>query len=325
MVRGLHIDGRSWGSDDLGDGGAGIGIHQNSAEQSSDYPDYWRENIIYEQNYIHNTRTECMYIGPNWKAEAPEVPLRNITVQDSYFHDCGRNAVTVKSAVDGLNVVQRNFAARTGLQKRDSGLGAIRGHASSHLSFRQNIVIESSGQCFGMNADRIPATFKGGYFYAENNLGVRCGVISHPEFGHGISVRSVEGFARIEDVAIDYNTIVDTVANGIHIGSGLDTSRVLVRNNLITDPVTGQAISGMGVRENNRIGSESSLEFSDPAKDDYQLSAASPAVNSGTTPVPATDLLGVSRRKDEAPDQGAFEFDPLGDTAPDSPRNVSIQ
>ena len=323
-VRGLRIDGRSWGRDDLGDGGAGIGVHQFSAEVSSDYPGYWRENILYEQNYVHNTRTECMYIGPNWNIDNPRIPLRNITIQDNYLHTCGRNAITIKSAVDGANIIQRNYAARTGLQNVDTGLGAIYGFTTSHLALRQNIVIESAGQCYGIDAQRIPDTFNGGYFHAENNLGVRCGLIGFSEKGYGISARKDSGSKVLENVVIDYNTIVDSEASGIRIGPVLDASSVSVRNNIITTPKTGEPITG-GTQENNRTGSLGSMRFSDATRDEYRLTASSPAVNSGNLPSPAFDLVGTYRPQGGAPDQGAFELSSEPESEPVTPSEVHVE
>jgi hypothetical protein len=323
-VRGLRINGRSWGSDDLGDSSHGIGISVVSAEVSSDYPGYWRENILYEQNYIHNTRSECMYIGPNWNIDNPRIPLRNITIQDNYLHTCGRNAITLKSAVDGANIIQRNYAARTGLQNVNTGLGAIYGFTTSHLALRQNIVIESAGQCYGIDAQRIPDTFNGGYFYAQNNLGVRCGLIGFSEKGYGVSARTDSGSNVLENVVVDYNTIVDSEATGIRIGSALDDRRVSVRNNIIANPKTGEPIRG-GTQENNLTGSLGSMRFFDPTRDDYRLSASSPAVNSGTLPSPSVDLFGASRPQGGAPEQGALEFSSETKSEPERPGDLHVR
>jgi hypothetical protein len=328
-VRGIHIDGMYWGDNPLEGSGAAIGIQQHDISiTASSHPTYWRENITYEQNYIHNTRTECMYIGPN-HSSTPEIPLRNIRIQNNYCHDAGYNAITLKSAFGGENIIQGNYGRNVGLLPAPSALGGIQVFDSSHAIVRNNKILGTYGWCIGFYNQSVPSDYSriasGSHFYAENNLGVRCGINGAESQGQGIVVGARSGgYYAVPTVRVDYNTLVDSQATGIAINKEIPAGNTFVRNNIVTTPKAGSATSGPGEHRNNWTGSLLAMSFADASTDNYRLQPTSPAIGTGLSPFPATDLDGLSRPQAGVPDRGAFEF-AVGAPAPKSPPAPTVE
>jgi hypothetical protein len=325
-VRGVQIDGRTYGNSVLSHtgNGAGIGIHMlDPARLIADHQGYWRESILLERNHVTNTRGEGMYIGPNYMS-ATEIPLRNVVIQDNYVSNVGAKGIALKSALDGRNIIQRNSVTKTGHLKADTSLGGIHVYDSSHAMLRNNVVMDTYGWCMGFYVHGLPANYsligQNSHFHAENNLGVRCGVIGAPtRGGDGIVVGARPGaYHAVPSVTVDYNTLVEGETAGIAINSEIPSANTFVRNNIVTTPKSGSAIGGPGVHSNNRTGSVASMAFVDPVADNYRLSSASPAISAGTSPFPTIDLDGKPRPSGGAPDQGAFEFLEGGVAAPKS-------
>lgn len=313
-VKGIHIDGRFWGDGSLAVGeGAGIGIHQRSSELASQNPGYWQENIVYERNYIHNTRRSAFYLGANHSA-SPDTPLRNITVQDNYVHTTGRNGISLKSAIDGNNVIRRNYIKKSGLERTtNGGRGGITAFESTHVDMYNNVVIDTFSWCFGVYTHLMPEGYPligtNRRFYAKNNLAVACGSVGEVDRGHGIYIGANTGAPVIENIEIDYNTIVDSgPTTAIGIGSRITGAYLKIRNNIVANDNAGGYISDKGIRENNLTGTVKSFFFSNPTVGDYKLKIESRAVNVGTAPFPEIDLKGSPRPFGNGPDVGAFEF-----------------
>ena len=82
-----------------------------------------------------------------------------------------------------------------------------------------------------------------------------------------------------------------------------------VRDNIVAGTGSNPVIAVPGFVDviNNRVGSVSQMEFVDPARLNFRLKVGSPARNAATNDFPPNDYADVTRPKDGAADQGAFE------------------
>lgn len=111
-VRGVEVDGR-W--PDLARGWVGIKLDDVKLKPAN-YPGLWRENIVLEQNYVHNVLTEGFYIGPICCDKG--IPLRNVAIRDNLVRSVGWDGIQLKSAYSGTNEIHGNVVQDVGLDSR---------------------------------------------------------------------------------------------------------------------------------------------------------------------------------------------------------------
>jgi hypothetical protein len=307
-IRNVEVDG-AWPA--LSSGGSGIRVNDLAVNRSA-YPNLWREGFLIEDNYVHNIKAEGMYIGPNYRDG--DLPLRNIEIRNNRVEDIGWDGINTKSMWAGDNSIHHNQVRRAGKNSTTSskssqytGIKNISGTVKIYNNW-----IETTGQhgiqVWTQDGPRISENR--GPFDAQvwNNVIVDAGALWRPFMAksYGISVGAQDGCEKpIPEVY--NNTIVNARQGAINV-----TSNVLagfVRDNIAAGSGSNPVISAPGIINliNNRIGSVSQMGFVNPGGRNFRLTVGSPARNEGSNDYPPNDHDNVSRPKDGAADQGAFE------------------
>lgn len=306
-IRNVEVDG-AWPA--LNSYGSGIRLNDNTVDRSK-YPALWRESILIEDNYVHNVRSEGMYIGPNYKNG--DLPLRNIEIRYNLVEDTGWDGINTKSMWSGDNLIHHNVVRRTGKNgetsktSQYSGIKNISGTAKIYNNW-----VESTGQHGIVSwCQEGPKSSEGrGPFEAHvwNNVIVDSGELWRSFMGnsYGISVGAQAGCEKPAPNVYN-NTIVDSRDGAISISS--NTSAGVVRDNIAAGSGSNPVITAPSFVKllNNRVGPVSQIGFVDSANRKYRLKVSSPARNEGGSDFPSTDFEDIKRPKDGASDQGAYE------------------
>lgn len=269
----------------------GIGVSAN--DQSETTLDF-REDLKFSQNYVHDIPTEGFYLGQNWfRIEQGNPQLRNVEASYNLIERTGRQCINLKAAPTGTNVFHHNYCEDAANEK---STGMMDFNEAQATGYANRFFRNSSGgrDCIGAFVGDAPGTLSWNFY---NNL-----CVGSSRRGIFISYSS-NGSASAD---IDYNTIVDTSSGEecIRASSGVSGN---ARGNICANT---DGLNTSMTESNNRVGSVSQQQFADTGNDDYALTASSPAVDSGTTAAPATDILGIARPQGSADDQGAFEYVP---------------
>ena len=307
-IRNVEVDG-AWPA--LASNGNGIAVNDHSVKRSA-YPERWRESILIEDNYVHDVETEGMYIGPNYTDG--DLPLRNIEIRYNLVEDTGWEGINTKSMWEGDNSIHHNEVRRAGKN------GATSNESSQYSGIKNtsgvakiyNNWIESTGQ-HGIQAwtQEGPKESEGrGPFEAHiwNNVIVDAGGMWQPFMSnsYGISVGAQTGCEKPIPYVYN-NTIVNSRQSGISLTSNVGGG--FVRDNIVAGAGGNPVIIAPSFVEliNNRIGAVSQMGFVDPGLLNFHLTTNSPAWNQGSSIFPPMDFDDVTRPKDGAADQGAFE------------------
>ncbi len=307
-IRNVEIDGawprlKSWGS--------GIRFNDLSVNRSQ-HPGLWREKILIEDNYIHDIKNEGMYIGPNYRDG--DLPLRNVEIRHNRVEDTGWDAINTKSMWEGDNSIHHNEVRRAGKNSGDtskssqySGIKNISGTVKIYNNW-----IETTGQ-HGISSwtqDGPKTSENRGPFAAQiwNNVIVDAGSLWKPFMlkTMGINVGAQDGCEK--PVPFIYNnTIVNSRGNGIFVVG--NSGPGFVRDNIVAGAGINPAIVVPGFVDlvNNLVGSVTQMGFVNPGSRNYRPGVNSPAINQGSNTYPQVDHDDLSRPRNGAPDQGAFE------------------
>lgn len=307
-IRNVEVDG-AWPA--LARNGSGIRVNDNTVNRSAN-PGLWREDILIEDNYVHDVAKEGFYIGPNYREG--DLPLRNVEIRNNRLEDIGFDGMNAKSMWEGDNRIHHNVVLRAGKNATDSskssqysGIKNISGTVKIYNNW-----VETTGQ-HGISVwtqDGPKASEGRGPFEAHvwNNVVVDAGVLWRPFMlrAYGISVGAQDGTEKPLPFVYS-NTVVGARDGAINIGSNVGPG--YVRDNIAAGSGGNPVIAAPGFVDvtNNRIGSMSQLEFVDPARLNFRLKSSSPARNEGSNNFPQTDYDGVPRPKEGAADQGAYE------------------
>lgn len=307
-IRNVEIDG-AWPR--LASGGSGIRVNDVTVK-SSRHPGLWREGILIEDNYIHDIKSEGMYIGPNYKNG--DLPLRNVEIRYNRVEDTGFDGINTKSMWAGNNSIHHNEVRRAGKNGASvaeaaqySGIKNISGTVKIYNNW-----IETTGQ-HGISAwtQHGPKVSEGrGPFAAQiwNNVIVDAGALWRPFMlqSFGIHIGAQDGCEKPVPYVYN-NTIVNSRQSAISVSSNVGAG--FVRDNIVAGAGGNPVISAPGFVKliNNQVGSVAQLAFVDAARRNFRLKVDSPARNEGGSDFPPTDFDDVKRPKDGAPDQGAFE------------------
>lgn len=300
VVRGVEVNGNFPA---ISTGGIGMRLGDQEIK-SSDYPTKWRENIVYENNYIHDVDAEGFYIGPNWSVD--QLRLRNVVIRSNLVRRTGWEGIQLKSAIAGYNAIHGNVVIDGGAAKKDSVTGAHLGIQpyESKADVFDNVVIGAGESGIGFSTKHLPTSYGPLHVRIYNNVVVDSGTTG-PLKAHGITLRSSS--ARFA-ATIANNTVVTTEYHGINIEGGIGSEQ-LVSNNITADVGDKgvRAPSGSGLYSNT-TGSIASIGFVDPGALDFRLATDSAARDSGSSQaLPDTDILGVRRPQGAGPDRGAYE------------------
>jgi hypothetical protein len=307
-IRNVEIDG-AWPA--IANYGSGIRVNDLEVSRSA-HPGLWREGILIENNYIHDVALEGMYVGANYNDG--DLPLRNVEIRYNRVEDIGFEGINTKSMWAGNNGIHHNEVRRVGKNgaypNKNSQYSGIKNNAGTVKIY--NNWVETTGQ-HGIQVwtQTGPRESEGyGPFDAQiwNNVIVDAGGLwrSFMQKSYGISVGAQDG--REKPIPHVYsNTIVNSREGAINLTKNVGSG--FVRDNIAAGAGSNPVISAPGNVQliNNRIGSISQMGFVNPGGRNFRLTVGSPARNEGSNDYPPNDHDNVSRPKDGAADQGAFE------------------
>lgn len=323
-VQGIEVDG---GFPNCDSSSPGIGIALNDHQYKlADHPGEWREGVVIQKNYVHDTASECIYFGPNQASNgAGDLQLRNNEIGYNLVENCGYDGIEVKSTIRGASEIHHNIVRNTGIGPGDNTTGN-NGHGISlfesgftdvHHNWVENTsAAGTGGACYSQFIQNLQAsktTKVPSNFY--NNIAVNCQ-------GNGITAgRKSTGNAQPEP-RITHNTIVDAGNVGINTNSNVTGSGTIMDNISCNSGRSDISSSGQLKVANNRTGGCSTIRFKNLAGRDVRLTNASPARDNGKfTAAPTDDYDGVRRPQGSASDQGAFEFIVSGNSNSNSQLN----
>lgn len=304
-------------------GGSGILLSlndhsfNNGYSGSGTYTGEWREDITFQDNYIHNSEGnggECMYVGPNPYED--DYPLRNITIEGNIVEFCDKNAIEMKYAIGGTNYIRHNYTNGAGIGNETGQKSGLVSQASE-IKIIGNIVKGVTGNGINCNnGNSVSSSAVQGNVEPEqdaNECTVQNNVIDSS--GQGcinvtrVTTVDLPGTAKDgtkiqwDPVLIDSNTCISPGdGDGVSV-SGV-TPTPVARDNIFAGTPT-PTISG-ATDTNNRKGSVAAQNFSDGGVNDYELSSLSGACSQASSSAPADDYEGESRPQPGA-DQGADE------------------
>jgi hypothetical protein len=186
-------------------------------------------------------------------------------------------------------------------------------HVFNNVVMRTGLVSSGGGACYVQTLLDLSATqdieLAPVHFY--NNVAHECK-------GAGIAAtRRENGNSQIAPQI--YNNTVVAPIGGVGINVHSSAESCVVRDNI----VAGSSISAdhcLGSSK-NQTGDPNIQKFADVAKDNFELTESSPAIDAGTSACPATDLFGRTRNGEC--DRGALEF--AGQTVTPSSRPLPPQ
>lgn len=301
-IQGVEIDGTG------GSGIGGIGISCNDGQTQRTAANEWRENIVIQYNYWHDTgatQGEGLYCGANEGQN--EWPMRDVTIQYNLCEDPSRGCIDMKSVFGGTNLVQYNYLYRSGQGGSTTQSIGLAGKGSADITFRANYIEDPGGACILWNQlEDTQASESATTVVFENNIMTGCGQIAGHSNRNGIRLTRNTSAAHIT-ATIRNNTLATSGSDGISCANGVTAgaSDGVAINNILSG-VGGTAVTGC-TSTNNRTGTVASQNFVDAANDDYHLTATSGACNNSTNNAPDTDFDGGVRPLDSADDQGADE------------------
>jgi hypothetical protein len=307
-VRGVEVDGR-W--PDLARGWVGVKLDDVKLKPAN-YPGMWREDILLEQNYVHNVLTEGFYIGPICCDKG--IPLRNVTIRNNLVRTVGWDGIQLKSAYSGTNDIHGNVVQDVGLDTRTTiPPGELMGISCSDTKCNvfDNLVINSGESGYQARVSKLKEELGPLVVNFFNNVTVNAGVMGTIR-GHGFNIQRATSLVARFRTSIYNNTIVTPRLDGIAVRGpnlGIDTS---ISSNIIAGVGNRTIVAPTGSTIlKNGVGTVSFFRFLDPGKRNYRLAADSPARDAGAlTLFSLLDLDGVIRPQGLAPDQGAYEYVP---------------
>lgn len=189
------------------------GVQLNDHEYAlSLHPGEWRENIVFENNWVHDIATECFYIGPNFEQGGEDdLRLRNITIRNNRVENCGWEGIQLKSAVEGNNLIYGNYSHYTGLDTNNlvnTGEPGTGGNGSKCIAVNNgqaNIFSNDVGHnknerpCISVYSKNAPLTYGPFKVKIYNNKITQCS-------GEPINASSVDGAPNV--ISEIYNNTV---------------------------------------------------------------------------------------------------------------------
>jgi hypothetical protein len=322
-IRGVEIDGANQ------PGGVGMGLSINDRQYSkSEHPGEWRENFLIENNYIHSTRHEGMYIGPNYgnSDSVDDLELRNIRVQYNLVEQTGWTGIQIKTVVEGTNAINHNNIYGAGwLAAQDNDIGHANGAQITEGtgSFYNNRIVSSGGVGFAYRIQYLPSSFGRQPCEIYNNVIIDSGRYLDAE---GIAIWRRDSGKAMPECKIYNNTVA--MSKNAEIKVNATVTGTVIQDNIFADNSGSliDASSGDNLLRNNLTGTLDRMRFVEVRSGDFRLAENSPAIDRGSdTGYPSDDHLGVPRPQRGAPDLGAFEFTSGegGNNRPNPPTLVS--
>jgi hypothetical protein len=288
------------------------------------HANFIQTNSVFHHNWVHDTGGEAYYVGPvrtvyadagqGGAANCPVEPkeplnpvLKGVRIYDSLVEDTGKDAVSVKGAIEDCVVHHNQVYRDTQALIQGSEQGGINMALNSKCDVYNNFVKDGLGRGIadkGRGGNKI-----------YNNVIVNAGGGYTGVDGSGIQIgHSTPGATGL---SIWNNTIINPHTAGISIARTASGFRV--QNNLIVKPGTGYKPiylkEGAQASVSHNLISQTFAEvhFTAPRTDDYSLAPDSPAVDAGVdlrADGIRTDYLGRPRPQGAGFDIGAYEYVP---------------
>ena len=292
-------------------GYAGLGAQCASLKASSGFV---MQNVKVHGLYIHDTGGEGIYIGSSFYAVSdPANPnydpheIHGVEIYNNTVTNTGWDGIQLGSATQGASIhdnVISGFGTGTTDTSQDEG---IRSNPGTAADIYNNLIIGSPTN----SGDGIQANpYNSVKFY--NNV-----IVTPQESGITIYEQAAtRSYVSGYSIKLFNNTIVSPTLDGIVVNAP-NSSGNLAYNNLVAHPGAGRSYIVKGgtttVTEATElfVSTEAAAGFVNAAGLDYHLTAASSAVNAGTSVASygvTTDADGVSRPQGSAYDIGAFEY-----------------
>lgn len=321
-IKGVEIDGNfpkcNWGI------GLSINDHKYAPKANE-----WREGILVANNYIHNTGRSGIYFGPNQHgASLGDMQLRNNEIANNYVTHTGCDGIKYKSAVSGASSIHDNYVTYTG----DSSGDHEDGCGANGIS-----LFESGFTDVFSNYIESPATVANGpgnciaqstAYLAINKVGtlpVRIyNNVVHNCKGKGISSTRKSAANPAPVPTIYNNTVVGPIGGG-----GIGVSSLVKDCSIRSNIVSGVKIAaGQCAESQNIVDTVDAQGFVNAQKNDFRLTAQSPAIDGGGGQCPSHDQAGNDRPQGGACDTGAFEYVNGQSSAtpkPSPPESVAVE
>lgn len=315
-IRGIEVDGR-W--PELATNGIGISLNDHTITREM-MPNTWFENIVIENNYVHSTEGEGMYIGPNWFKGG--LPLRNIAITNNRVERTGWDGINLKSAIQGRNIISNNLLRDVGIKPNSESEQAGIAVYESTAEVSANTLINVGAQGIFHYLHWMPEDSGVVPVEITNNLVVNVGLLQSKK-GFGIKSSNQIGYA-IPSAVVRFNTVVGATAGGIDLGPRVQFG--IIENNLLSEVSLNPMSSPSGtVVRNNIVVDKTKTTFRDPLNSDFSLAASSTAIDRAIGDFPTTDLRGAIRPQGKSADVGAYEFLIDVNSKPQPPTAVLVE
>jgi hypothetical protein len=315
-VRGVEVDG-AWPR--VGKGWAGFKLDDVNIKASK-HPGVWRENVVFERNYVHDTMREAFYIGPiccgpggtDRGADTGGLPLRNITIRNNLVNNAGWDGIQLKSAYQGTNRIYGNVIRNVGLDKsKDIPDGEFMGISCSDTQCNvfDNLVVNSGEHGLQARVSALPAKWGPLLINIYNNVSVNAGRAGN-ERAHGVNVSRASTKVARQKTAIYNNTIVNPRLDGIAVRGANSGSDTRISSNIVAGAGERDIVApGGSTILRNGAGSLGAFDFVDADRQDFRIRRSSKARDAGSTSLYSNpDMNGVKRPQGARPDMGAYEY-----------------
>ena len=313
-IRGLELDGNFPACVRPG---IGMGLSDNNQTQD-DNPGEYYEDMLIEDNYIHDMATECMYNGGNILTPRLQ-ESRDNTYRRNLLRRCGWDALSLKTHDSTMSFVYDNIVIESGVNPDGLGVDGNSGACynafeAAQITWYNNWAADCAGNGPGICYESLIAAStttdiaEGQQVIFYNNVGVDCK-------GRGIStsVNPRQGTITSLEMLAYNNTIVNAGSDGIFIDDDTVVAGT-VQDNLVCDSGGNDIDMGSGaahVATSNTTGACSAQLFENLVGRDFHLASVSaPAYDAGGIYVspPAFDFDNQSRPLGTNEEDGAYEF-----------------
>ncbi len=298
-----------------GCGFAGISAKTDPTCEDRDLSGFVQRNSRLHHLYLHDTGGEGIYFGstgfPSRKktcdgSEIDVIPHTHegVWIHDNIIEDTGWDGVQVGVSPKDC-FLYRNRIARVGLDMTKDQMQGLQIGGGSRCEITDNFI--SGGFAVGI------IVLDAADILIANNVIV--------DFVDGIYINDRDSeVSQGAQYRVVHNTLVGTTNRGITIFGKRSVNNAFANNLIVEGGMNPLGIGGDvdATNEGNLIlDALSEAKFVDPSAENYQLTADSPAVDSGVNaPMWGVDVDQLGAARDASPDPGAFEF---GADAPDEP------
>ncbi len=281
-------------------GGPGVTIKDNNLGR-----DEWvLQDVSLHHNYLHDIGTEGVYIGSSYYSTGEPHLVESVHLSYNLVLNTGRDGLQVGSTVDDCSI-HHNDVRYSGENDESEHRAGIMNNRGSVCDIYNNRIFETAGWGIYVQGNGTNKIF--------NNVIIRPGqkVDTGDSGGNGIAVHV--GSNIDQSIYVWNNTVVSASGDGIDFGNDVGSDNQVI-NNIVVD-AGGDLIdvdADVTVANNLTAASVTAVGFVDPQADNYTLTNASPAVDTGadlSSNGVTFDHANTQRPQGNAFDIGAYELD----------------